>query len=239
MATKRRKLRKSCKNGKLKRPVRTRKGGKRRCKKTRKKTRKSKRKKFRMQYDNLPRDDKIELIDRMSIKDLLIFSKTSKENNALVKRRIRLIRNDLASNGLRQQEIDDILLNKQSFINFIKDNRINEVRVILKYFPEYINIADLLGNTPLMYASEKGHTEIVRLLLQRGAGVNAKTKFDGYKTALSKASEKGHTEIVRMLIEKGADVNIKSNDGNTALQYAIKQGHTEIEQLLIHHGATQ
>ena len=45
MATKRRKVRKSrrrsCKNGKLKRPVRTRKGGKRRCKKSRKK-RKSK-----------------------------------------------------------------------------------------------------------------------------------------------------------------------------------------------------
>ena len=37
MATKRRKVRKSCKHGKLKRPVRTKKGGKRRCKKSKSK----------------------------------------------------------------------------------------------------------------------------------------------------------------------------------------------------------
>ena len=56
MATKRRKVRKSrkrsCKNGKLKKPVKTKKGGKRRCKKSR---RKSRRKSFRMhkRVDNL------------------------------------------------------------------------------------------------------------------------------------------------------------------------------------------
>jgi len=51
MATKRRKSRKSCKNGKLKRPVRTKKGGKRRCKKsvrTKSKKSKRKRKKYKM-----------------------------------------------------------------------------------------------------------------------------------------------------------------------------------------------
>ena len=143
MATKRRKVRKSrrrsCKHGKLKRPIRTRKGGKRRCRKSK---RKSKKRKYKMRYNNLPRDVKLELIDRMSIKELLNFSKTSRENNALVKTRIIIIRNDLANNGLTPQEMNDILLNKQSFINFIKDNRINEVRVILKYFPDYVNIKD-------------------------------------------------------------------------------------------------
>ena len=48
MATKRRKRRKSCKNGKLKRPVRTKKGGRRRCKKGRKTKRKSRRKRYCM-----------------------------------------------------------------------------------------------------------------------------------------------------------------------------------------------
>ena len=43
MATKRRKSRKSCKHGKLKRPVRTKKGGKRRCKKSRKSRRRRRR----------------------------------------------------------------------------------------------------------------------------------------------------------------------------------------------------
>lgn len=45
MVTRKRRARKSCKNGKLKKPVRTKKGGKRRCKKKRKSKRKSKSKK--------------------------------------------------------------------------------------------------------------------------------------------------------------------------------------------------
>ena len=70
MATKRRK-RHSCKNGKLKKPVRTKKGGKRRCKKSRKRSRKRKSKRnYKMRYDNLSEYDKLELIDRMSIKEL-------------------------------------------------------------------------------------------------------------------------------------------------------------------------
>ena len=92
-----------------------------------------------MRYDNLSEYDKLELIDRMSIKDLLMFSKTSRENNTLVKNRIRRIRIDLANNGLTQQEMDDILDN-DNFFDFVKDNRINEVRVILKYFPVMGNI---------------------------------------------------------------------------------------------------
>ena len=47
MATKRRKRRKSCKHGKLKRPVRTKKGAKRRCKKN---TRKSRKRKYKMDF---------------------------------------------------------------------------------------------------------------------------------------------------------------------------------------------
>ena len=48
MATKLKKRRKSCKHGKLKRPVRIKKGGKRRCKKSKSK-RKRKRKSYKMQ----------------------------------------------------------------------------------------------------------------------------------------------------------------------------------------------
>ena len=56
MATRSRKSRRSCKNGKLKRPVRTKKGGKRRCKKSRKT--KSK-KKYRMEVDGVNINDTI------------------------------------------------------------------------------------------------------------------------------------------------------------------------------------
>ena len=96
MASKRSKSRRrSCKHGKLKRPVRTKNGGKRRCKKSKRKSRRKSKRNYKMRYDYLPEYDKIELIDRMGIKELLIFSKTSKENNELVKRKIRIIINFL------------------------------------------------------------------------------------------------------------------------------------------------
>ena len=63
MATKRRKSRRSCKHGKLKRPVRTKKGRKRRCKKSnrktkRKKQRKKQRKSFRMDRNSMSKMEK-------------------------------------------------------------------------------------------------------------------------------------------------------------------------------------
>jgi ankyrin repeat protein len=56
-------------------------------------------------------------------------------------------------------------------------------------------------------AAGEGHLEIVKLLLEHGADVNAKT---AYETALHLAAEKGHLEIVKFLLEHGADVNAKT-----------------------------
>jgi ankyrin repeat protein len=58
------------------------------------------------------------------------------------------------------------------------------------------------GYTALMAASEYGHTEIVKLLLEAGADVNARHWDDA--TALDFALEKGHTEIITLLKEAGA-----------------------------------
>ncbi|MBW1899747.1 MAG: ankyrin repeat domain-containing protein, partial [Deltaproteobacteria bacterium] len=55
------------------------------------------------------------------------------------------------------------------------------------------------GWTPLLKASEKGRTEIVKLLLAAKADVNAANK-DGW-TPLYIASEKEQTEIIKMLQE--------------------------------------
>lgn len=86
--------------------------------------------------------------------------------------------------------------------------------------------------TPLMLATEVGHSEIVSVLIQCGADLNLQDKVHGgllnccpspcilymyifmYQrglTALMKAVMKGHTSIVNILLESQADVNIQEN----------------------------
>lgn len=56
-----------------------------------------------------------------------------------------------------------------------------------------------------MGASSGNHLEIVKLLIENGADINA---YESSTTAaLNEVAAKGHFEIVRYLIEKGADIN--------------------------------
>ena len=87
----------------------------------------------------------------------------------------------------------------------------------------------------LQAASAGGHTEIVAILLEKGAKVNA--KYGPYGTALASASFGGYTEIVKILLEKGAKVNARYGSYGTALASASAGGHTEIVQILLEKGA--
>jgi len=97
-----------------------------------------------------------------------------------------------------------------------------------------VNAKDANGCTALIRASWDGDTEIVAMLLAKGADVNAKDAKGS--TALMKASLNGHTKVVSMLLEKGADVNAKDNNGSTALMKATLHRHTEIVRMLLEKG---
>ncbi len=61
------------------------------------------------------------------------------------------------------------------------------------------------GFTPLIMASQQGHAEVVRLLLEAKGDVNVKVEVKGkVYTALSIAKMKGHTRIVTLLEKYGA-----------------------------------
>lgn len=91
------------------------------------------------------------------------------------------------------------------------------------------------GWTPLMVAAERGNDEIVRILLDAGAAIEA--AVDG-GTALYIAAQQGHTSIVRLLLERGADVEPVMKLSNvTALYIASQQGHTSVVNLLLDRGA--
>jgi ankyrin repeat protein len=63
---------------------------------------------------------------------------------------------------------------------------------------------DVDNRTPLSWAAKRGHKGIVKLLLEKGADVNAATVSFG-QTPLYWASENGHVDVVKLLLEKGAD----------------------------------
>ncbi|MFH1921664.1 MAG: ankyrin repeat domain-containing protein, partial [Planctomycetota bacterium] len=83
---------------------------------------------------------------------------------------------------------------------------------------------------PLHGAAAQGHKEIVELLVQAGADVNAANQWG--VTPIYFAAAWGHKEVAMFLIDRGADVHVKAHDGETPLQVAKRKGHEEVVQLL-------
>lgn len=99
-----------------------------------------------------------------------------------------------------------------------------------------INLTDSSGVAALVWASELGHLEVVKLLLLRqGADVNA--QGGEYGNALQAASYGDHVEVVKLLLDNGADVNAKGGYYSNVLQGASLVGHIEVVKLLPDKGA--
>ncbi len=82
-------------------------------------------------------------------------------------------------------------------------------------------------NTALIKASEHGNRELVKLLLEYGANVNAQNN-DG-QTALMLAASQGHEEVVELLLELeyGIDVYAQDNKDQTALSLVERPFKTQ------------
>jgi ankyrin repeat protein len=85
--------------------------------------------------------------------------------------------------------------------------------------------------TPLHLAAGFGHNEIAKLLIAKGADVDAKVEEEGM-TPLILAVAEGYKKIIELLIANGADVNAQSEMG-TPLHLATNFGRNEIAKLLI------
>ncbi|MCP4371747.1 MAG: ankyrin repeat domain-containing protein [Deltaproteobacteria bacterium] len=104
-----------------------------------------------------------------------------------------------------------------------------------------VNVINKDKATPLYIASQEGHTEIVKMLLEAKADVN-KGSMDSDLTPLLMATNGGHTEVVQLLLEAGADVKLKLNNSRqefTILSIAKAGGHTRIVKLLKEYGAKE
>ena len=94
----------------------------------------------------------------------------------------------------------------------------------------------------LMQASYHGNSEIVKMLMEKGAKVNLQNEKK--VSALILAADQGNVEVMKQLLEKGADVNLKGEGGFTALLSAlsakfVSQQQTKVEmvKLLLNYDA--
>lgn len=126
------------------------------------------------------------------------------------------------------------------------------------------NYSKLDELSPLSYACNHGNMEIIKLLLQKGANVDANAasfatengKFDVLKLLLRKnpdalnkksikgrtllaiAARYGHKDIVKYLLEQQSlKINSKDDRGQTALMLAVMNNHISIVRLLLENGA--
>jgi ankyrin repeat protein len=91
------------------------------------------------------------------------------------------------------------------------------------------------GYTPLHLALLCGRFELVKMLIERGADVNAKSDQEDL-TPLHLAIVIGNIESITLLIEKGANIEAKSSFG-TPLHYATYYEKPDVAQLLLDKGA--
>ncbi len=94
------------------------------------------------------------------------------------------------------------------------------------------NILNAKGESPLMLAALKGHTDLAEKLIKKGADVN-KTGW----TPLHYAATSGQLAIISLLLENSAYIDAESPNGSTPLMMAAMYGTPAAVKLLLQEGA--
>jgi ankyrin repeat protein len=112
------------------------------------------------------------------------------------------------------------------------------VRLIIKSAgcsKEYLNEKDKEGYTALHGATNNGHAQIVRLLLDAGADPSVKDATG--RTAFLDGAQRGYLEIVQALQKSDVDLNERSFRGWTAMHLAAQNDYVKVVEWLVKTGA--
>ena len=128
-------------------------------------------------------------------------------------------------------------LNKfQSDLKFMKEDLVQEASE-----EEAETISQFLDEDYQAYAlhiaAQSGNAEIVKLLLEHGAEVDAKNKYG--ESALHVAARSGNAEIVELLLTHGADLTLSNNANFTALDIACESNSQQSIYFLTSHISIQ
>ncbi|MEY1195424.1 ankyrin repeat domain-containing protein [Providencia rettgeri] len=120
------------------------------------------------------------------------------------------------------------------------NNDLTLLRIVLPAKPN-LDLLTRFGGVGITPASEKGHVEIVRELLEK-TDINVNhTNFVGWTPlleaiVLNDGGEK-QQQIVKLLLDHGANPHMTDKYGKKPLELAREKGYNEIAELLIASGA--
>ncbi|WP_250464896.1 ankyrin repeat domain-containing protein [Caballeronia sp. GAFFF2] len=84
------------------------------------------------------------------------------------------------------------------------------------------------GWSPLHYAATNGHDDIVKILLDHSAYIDAGAPNG--TTPLMMAARGGHLSTCKLLLDEGADLRVKNQLGMTAVDFAKKYNEKDVAE---------
>ncbi|KAF3932754.1 Ankyrin-1 [Dactylella cylindrospora] len=108
--------------------------------------------------------------------------------------------------------------NREAVISAVKDVRAGS---------EIFRLGDF---TPLFYAVHLRLADIVQVLIDHGADLEARRKGE---TALLVAARLGYEDMIELLADSKAEIEVENNDRQTPLMAAIRGGHTKAVEVLL------
>ena len=162
----------------------------------------------------------------------------------------------LKRNPILREPSHDSLMKSASLRNSIamQDNLLAQQMLDIQGID--IDVPDYEGRTALHHAAYNGLEEIVKILIDRGASINARIADSAYDnrvnylghipteayecawiTPLHNAAGNGHVNIAELLIAHGADITAAGSQGYKPYDAAIKRGQVEVVKVLLRHGA--
>ncbi len=96
----------------------------------------------------------------------------------------------------------------------------------LETYPDYVDLTNDEGETPLFYAVTRNNEDAVHLLLVNGANIDHQNNLE--ETPLFVAAQENNAQMVDLLLSLGANSDIENEFGEKPINVAASQGYARL-----------
>ena len=190
------------------------------------------------QQSTTPASPEQEFFDAIKKGNTAKVSELLKQNPALIKARTKKGTTPvMLAMFNRHKEIAELLATgiETNIFEATALGRIERVRELLKKDPTLVKAFSPEGFTALH--GNLNHADVVELLIDKGADINAVSQNAFLATPLQSALAMGWTDAAKLLLARNANVNCRGEEGGTPLHEVAGNGQIELARLLLDHGA--